>query len=171
MLKNKQNNKTAKSDIGVRADVTITSALGPINIQLEDDVIVQVEFAHQASNHFPKNSALAKRLQKQFDQYFDDSSHLIDAKTKLYGTAFQTKVWQALRQIPAGEVRTYGQLAAQLGSSPRAVGGALRANPCPIIYPCHRVVAKGSIGGFSGQTDGPKISIKAWLLRHEGLSF
>ncbi|SHL22427.1 bifunctional DNA-binding transcriptional regulator/O6-methylguanine-DNA methyltransferase Ada [Phytopseudomonas punonensis] len=65
------------------------------------------------------------------------------------GTAFQQQVWQALRAIPAGETRTYGQLAASLGSHPRAIARACASNPLGLLVPCHRVTAAdGSLGGY-----------------------
>ena len=81
------------------------------------------------------------------------------------GTAFQQRVWQALREIPAGETRSYGELAAALGNpkASRAVGGANGANNIAVLIPCHRVVqADGSIGGYAY---GPEI--KAELLKRE----
>ncbi len=64
---------------------------------------------------------------------------------------FYGKVWREAMRIPPGEVRTYGQLAAAAGSpaASRAVGGAMAANPMPLVVPCHRVVAASSLGGFS----------------------
>jgi methylated-DNA-[protein]-cysteine S-methyltransferase len=68
-----------------------------------------------------------------------------------HGSAFQCRVWDALRAIPPGETRTYGDLAQLLGSSARAIGQANGANPIPIVIPCHRVVAAaGRLGGYSG---------------------
>ena len=82
------------------------------------------------------------------------------------GTPFQRQVWQALREIPYGELRTYGQLAAGLGKAgaSRAVGGANGKNPIPLIVPCHRVVASDGIGGFTGG-----LAWKERLLAHEGV--
>ena len=82
----------------------------------------------------------------------------------LRGTPFQLRVWQALREIPYGELRTYGQLAAGLGKpgASRAVGGANGKNPIPLIVPCHRVVASDGIGGFTGG-----LAWKERLLAHE----
>ena len=61
------------------------------------------------------------------------------------------QVWQLLLQVPPGEVTSYGDIAKALGTAPRAVGAACRANPIPIIVPCHRIVAaNGSLGGYSG---------------------
>ena len=71
-------------------------------------------------------------------------------RTRAYGTAFQLKVWQACRRIPAGQRRTYGQLAQAVGCrSAQAVGTALGANPLAGIIPCHRVVAADGLGGFA----------------------
>jgi methylated-DNA-[protein]-cysteine S-methyltransferase len=79
------------------------------------------------------------------------------------GTPFQHKVWNLLREIPTGETRTYGQLAAQIGSHPRAVGSANGANPISIIVPCHRVIGKdGSLTGYAWG-----LHRKEWLLQHE----
>jgi len=64
-------------------------------------------------------------------------------------TSFQAKMRPALLSIPVGETRTYGEIAGQLGTSARAMGQALGANPLPIIIPCHRVIAAGGLGGFA----------------------
>lgn len=83
------------------------------------------------------------------------------------GTPFQQRVWRALADIPPGQTRTYGELATQLGTAPRAVGGALRANPIPIIIPCHRILAAQGLGGYAGASEEGRRR-KAWLLAHEG---
>ncbi|OTA57999.1 methylated-DNA--cysteine S-met [Hypoxylon sp. EC38] len=89
-------------------------------------------------------------------------------------TPFEKKVWSLLCQIPRGHVSTYGLLSAHLGSSPRAVGNALRRNPFAPQVPCHRVVATNkTLGGFKGKwpKDGEGITIdeKRRLLRGEGV--
>ncbi|KAL7932356.1 6-O-methylguanine DNA methyltransferase [Trichoderma chlorosporum] len=89
-------------------------------------------------------------------------------------TPFEKRVWSALCQIPRGRVTTYGLLSAHLGTSPRAVGNALRRNPFAPEVPCHRVVATGgALGGFKGSwpKDGEGITIteKRSLLRGEGV--
>ncbi|WP_439886391.1 bifunctional DNA-binding transcriptional regulator/O6-methylguanine-DNA methyltransferase Ada [Pseudomonas sp. MBLB4123] len=84
----------------------------------------------------------------------------------LRGTAYQQQVWQALRQIPAGQTRGYGELAAALGSHPRAVARACASNPLGLLVPCHRVVAAdGTLGGYRWGT-----ARKAALLRREQLA-
>lgn len=83
-------------------------------------------------------------------------------------TPFQKKVWAALRAIPRGEVRTYGEIARAIGSPKayRAVASACAANPNPIIVPCHRVVpASGGVGDYA--YGGPKK--KRVLLESEGV--
>ncbi|KAK6199631.1 hypothetical protein LQW54_010013 [Pestalotiopsis sp. IQ-011] len=89
-------------------------------------------------------------------------------------TPFEKRVWSLLCQIPPGHVSTYGLMSASLGSSPRAVGNALRRNPFAPQVPCHRVVATGGqLGGFKGHwsTGGEGITIdeKKKLLRMEGV--
>ncbi|TAM44799.1 MAG: MGMT family protein, partial [Gammaproteobacteria bacterium] len=76
-------------------------------------------------------------------------------------------VWNALQRIPAGKVLSYGDLARKLKTGPRAVGNACRANPIPVVVPCHRVVASNGKGGFMGKTGGKALVIKDWLLAHE----
>jgi methylated-DNA-[protein]-cysteine S-methyltransferase len=88
------------------------------------------------------------------------------------GTPFQRRVWQALCDIAPGVVMTYGQLARQLGSVPRAVGQACGANHFPIVIPCHRVVSSGGIGGFAHHAEeGFYRNVKRWLLAHEGIPY
>jgi methylated-DNA-[protein]-cysteine S-methyltransferase len=83
------------------------------------------------------------------------------------GTPFQRRVWKELQRIPPGARLTYGELAERLKTAPRTVGGACRANPIPLLIPCHRVVAANGDGGFAGHTRGHWLEIKRWLLEHE----
>jgi len=85
------------------------------------------------------------------------------------GTPFQLRVWWALLNIPLGSTVTYGELARQLRASPRALAAACRANPCPVLIPCHRVVAQNGLGGYAGAGTGPLLAVKRWLLCHEGV--
>lgn len=88
-------------------------------------------------------------------------------------TPFQLRVYSATRQIPAGKVMSYGQLARIIGcGSAQAVGQALRRNPYAPVVPCHRVVsADGSLGGFMGQRGGEQLLHKRLLLTSEGITF
>jgi methylated-DNA-[protein]-cysteine S-methyltransferase len=108
-------------------------------------------------------------LADAFAGYFENPARPISLPTRPGGTLFQRRVWQAIAAIAPGVTRTYGELAAELGSSARAVGGACRANPCPLVVPCHRIVARRGLGGFAGDRGGRLLDIKRWLLAHEGV--
>ena len=112
----------------------------------------------------------SQQIIDQFEAYFSDASHVFGFVLETGGTHHQTRVWKALNDIPVGGVLTYGQLAKKLRSGPRAVARACRANPLPIVVPCHRVVSANGPGGYMGTTSGPAMAIKHWLLRHERAS-
>jgi methylated-DNA-[protein]-cysteine S-methyltransferase len=101
--------------------------------------------------------------------YLDGRLNALDEiPTEPAGTAFQKEVWAALRDIPAGETRSYGQMAARLGrpDASRAVGSANAFNPISIVVPCHRLVGgNGALTGYGGGIDR-----KHWLLAHERAS-
>jgi methylated-DNA-[protein]-cysteine S-methyltransferase len=102
---------------------------------------------------------------EQLDSYFNGGLIEFDLPLDLVGSEFQIKVWNALRTIPYGETRTYGQIARQVGQprATRAVGLANNQNPIAIVVPCHRVVgADGSLTGYGGG-----LPRKKWLLTHE----
>ena len=94
------------------------------------------------------------------------SRRSFDLPVSSAGTVHDHAVWQALRDIPPGETRSYGDIARTVRSSPRAVGGACGRNPLPIIVPCHRIVAAGgALGGYSGPGG---LQTKQFLLKLEG---
>lgn len=103
---------------------------------------------------------------KEWPQTEIQKGHLVGERVSvlLTGTPFQCAVWRALVAIPYGQTRTYADIAKKIGSpkAARAVGQACGANPVPFYIPCHRVVAKGGLGGFSG-----KLEIKQKLLKVE----
>ena len=103
---------------------------------------------------------------RQLTEYFDGTRREFDLPLRLQGTAFQTRVWQELTEIPYGTTWSYGQLAKRLGNpnASRAVGLANGQNPISILVPCHRVIgADGSLTGYGGGLER-----KHWLLTHEG---
>lgn len=118
----------------------------------------------------PPRNSIAHLACVQLQAYLENPAFAFDLPLRLAGTRHRLAVWEAMQRIPAGKVRTYGDLARDIGSSARAVGGACGANPLPIVVPCHRVVAAGGdIGGFMGRREeGFERSIKRWLLEHEG---
>ena len=118
----------------------------------------------------PKKGTVAFLACVEIQSYLEDARFRFALPLALAGTRHQLAVWEAMQKIPAGKTRTYGDLARDIGSSPRAVGAACGSNPVPIVVPCHRVIAAGGrIGGFMGaRTEGFELSIKRWLLEHEG---
>lgn len=118
----------------------------------------------------PKRNSIAHLACVQIQAYLDNAAFEFDLPLKLAGTRHRLTVWEAMQRIPAGEVRTYGEVARELRSSARAVGGACGANPIPLVVPCHRIIAAGGdLGGFMGfRGEGFERSIKRWLLEHEG---
>lgn len=114
----------------------------------------------------PDNMA-ARKVCQALRRYVRDPDMRFDLPLNVRGTDFQKKVWRALAQIPAGKPMTYGSLAKKLKTSARAVGGACRENPVPIVVPCHRVTSAVDHGGYMGQTRGPAVLMKRWLLSHE----
>jgi methylated-DNA-[protein]-cysteine S-methyltransferase len=116
----------------------------------------------------PKNQ-LAREAEKQFKAYFQNPHYQFNLPLKPSGTEHQQRVWNSIQTIPVGKTKTYGEIANQIKSGPRAVGTACGANPYPLISPCHRVVSTQGIGGFMKE-DAPGLyrQIKLWLLNHEG---
>ncbi len=109
---------------------------------------------------------------RQIERYLADPHYRFTLPLSPAGTPFRRRVWEALSRIPVGESRTYGELARQLHTAPRAVGGACGANDIALVIPCHRVVGShGSLGGFMHADAGDPLSIKRWLLAHEGYRF
>lgn len=109
------------------------------------------------------------RAVEQLEEYFDGHRRDFDLPLSLAGTAFQLAVWEQIAALDFGEVISYGELGLGTGraSAGRAVGGAVGANPIPIIIPCHRVL--GSDGRITGYSGGEGVPTKSWLLQHEGI--
>lgn len=145
-----------------------------------DDALVYVGFSLETRARFDDLRAHAARhgaeleddprpeiaATQQLGQYLRGERRAFELPLRLLGSAFQQEVWAALREIPYGELRSYGQQAASLGRGPgsaRAVGHANGQNPISVIVPCHRVVgASGDLTGFGGG-----IEVKRWLLELE----
>lgn len=109
---------------------------------------------------------LLTRAKQQLGEYFASTRTTFDLPLEALGSAFEHRVWNALRTIPFGTTTSYGEIATRLGDrhNGRAVGLANGKNPIPIIIPCHRVIGvKGEMVGFGGGLDR-----KRWLLEHEG---
>jgi len=138
-----------------------------IGIRCDDDQITGIEYLPPRDPQLPR-ALLAKEAVRQLRAWLQDPHFIFGLPLAPAGTHFQRRVWQAIAAIPTGETRSYGTIAAQLGSGARAVGNACGANPYPIIVPCHRVIAANQgLGGFARNRGGFLLDIKRWLLQHE----
>ena len=155
----------------ITENAIIKTPFTKMELKFESGILVAVDLFSQKKLLRPKSDK-AKYICHQVNDYcakrLPNLAFDIELRTK--GTLFQQKVWRALRSIPVGQVMTYGELAKQLKTSARAVGNACRANPVPLIIPCHRVISKSGLGGFAGSRNGVSLNIKSWLLDHEGVS-
>ncbi len=142
-----------------------------VGLRLCGDALCGIDFLPDDATPRDPVDPPARRVAAALHAYLADPRHAFDdLPLRLTGTPFQRRVWAALRTLPAGETVTYGALARRLGSGARAVGHACRCNPVPLVVPCHRVVAATGLGGFAGARRGGRTAIKAWLLRHEGVT-
>jgi methylated-DNA-[protein]-cysteine S-methyltransferase len=156
----------------------LASPVGRLTIAVAAGKLVALSF----EGHWPRrHEALKKhlagaaftsgadpaRVATKLRRYFDgDLSALDSIQVKSHGTPFQESIWEQLRRIPAGQTRSYGELARAAGypTAVRAAGAANGANPIAIVVPCHRVIgSNGKLTGFGGG-----LPRKQWLLEHEG---
>ncbi|NVK18691.1 MAG: methylated-DNA--[protein]-cysteine S-methyltransferase [Methylocystaceae bacterium] len=141
---------------------TIMSPVGTLSLFEDEGKIVVLEWGQA-----PKGieTPLLKEAKTQLSAYFSGKLRQFDLPLDPMGTGHQKKVWSIMGDIPFGQTLTYGEIAKQINSSPRAVGGACAKNPIPILIPCHRVMgAHGKLTGFSG---GEGVETKIQLLRME----
>jgi len=144
--------------------------------QLAIDLLIETPSQEQFLQYNPEvinnpiKSPIVKQANEQIQQYLKQPvTQFSKSLHQQQGTAFQQRVWQAIAAIPLGKTASYGQIAKQIGSGPRAVANACGANNIPLIIPCHRVVAQNGIGGYMlGKENG--LLIKRWLLAHEGVN-
>ena len=141
--------------------------LGVLALEATDEGVVGISFGDRGPSRAGVSARARAHIEgaiEALDAYFAGRSPRVP-QLDLRGTSFQLAVWDALRAIPWGEVRTYGEIASLLGRAggARAVGGANHENPVAILVPCHRVVqASGRLGGYAAGLD-----VKRWLLAHE----
>lgn len=127
--------------------LSISSPVGDLLLEEADGAIVTVRWSDGPGGN---GSPLLAEAARQIEAYFAGELHDFDLPLRPAGSEFETRVWAAMQAIPYGETRSYGDLAAATHSAPRAVGRACGRNPIPIVIPCHRVLGKGWMGGYSG---------------------
>ncbi len=126
-----------------------------VQVAWRGDLVYRVRFAREAVN-----GPVPEAIRLYCAGRSADLSAL--ASTATEGETVSARIYRAVREVPCGETATYGEIAQAVGTSPRAVGAAMARNPTPIVVPCHRIVAKRGIGGFS-----PDPAIKRDLLAME----
>ena len=141
--------------------------IGQVGIAEKDGAITDLYFSDGSlpTGTTLRETALLKKAADQLHEYFAGTRQCFDLPLALQSTDFQQAVWQALRNIPYGETRSYKAIAEQIGrpKACRAVGMANNRNPIAIVVPCHRVVgANGQLVGYAGG-----LSLKEYLLQLE----
>ncbi|MFD0318258.1 methylated-DNA--[protein]-cysteine S-methyltransferase [Streptomyces flavalbus] len=147
--------------MNTKQHTVIDSPYGPLTLVADDGTLSGLYMTDQrhrpAEETFgPRSTAPFAEAEEQLEAYFAGDLKEFTVELRLNGTPFQRTVWAALRTIPYGETRTYGELAADLGNphASRAVGLANGRNPVGIIVPCHRVIgASGDLTGYGGGLD------------------
>ncbi|MGI3776515.1 MAG: methylated-DNA--[protein]-cysteine S-methyltransferase [Janthinobacterium lividum] len=141
--------------------LSMQTPFGAVTLSEEDGALVALDWGWGRDQ---EPTPLLRRARDQLDAYLDGTLRRFDLPLRPAGSAYQRRVWDALAEIPFGEVRTYTQLAAAAGGSARSVGQANGLNPLPVIIPCHRVVAARGLGGYTG---GEGLDTKRALLALE----
>jgi methylated-DNA-[protein]-cysteine S-methyltransferase len=142
--------------------IAIDSRVGRLTITATSKAIAGIGWGGEPRG---AETILLAEARHQLDAYFAGRLKEFDLPLTAHGSLFDQRVWRAMQCIPYGETRRYGELALELGSAPRAIGGACGRNPIPIVIPCHRIVGRPGLGGYSG---GAGLPTKRSLLQLEG---
>ena len=144
------------------------SPIGNIVVHARNNKVVHLTMGGPAIPN-SGNAKVLDNAEKQLKNFFAGKSRVLDFDVELKGTDFQRAVWAEISKIGFGETKTYGEIAVAIGRprAVRAVGGAVGANPVPLIVGCHRVL--GTSGKITGYSGGDGLPTKRWLLALEGL--
>lgn len=154
----------------------MNSPIGPLFILCDDKSLISILFDEKelfdkyrsATIDEDSNHPMCTLVEEQLTEYFNGERMEFSIPMNMHGTAFQMEVWNALRDIPYGTVKSYQEIAVEINRplAVRAVGQANRRNSLPIIVPCHRVIGKNqALVGYAGD----KIGMKEQLLKLEGV--
>lgn len=132
----------------------IHTMIGKLTLVADEESVKEIRFGWEIKEgEKEENHPLLQWTRRELEEYFQGKRKEFSVPLKPDGTEFQKKVWKALTEIPYGETRTYGEVAAAVGNdkASRAVGMANHCNPIPVIIPCHRVIGKnGKLTGYAG---------------------
>jgi len=169
---------TGRGPLAGQTETRYATPFAVLGIVSDGNAVTSVRYLPHSTAQSAPQDRLAERACREVERYLADAGYLFTVPYRLEGTPFQCRVWGEIEKLrekhrdnncPIKTI-TYGAMAERLHSGPRAVGGACGANPIPLIVPCHRVLAAGGgLGGFMGGKDPFPLSVKRWLLRHEGI--
>jgi methylated-DNA-[protein]-cysteine S-methyltransferase len=148
---------------------SLKTDIGFVNLYAENGNLVAITIDSKPAQKIGSDAVIDK-AKSQLTEYFAGKRKTFDLPTNLRGTEFQKSVWKIIDGIKFGEALTYADIAARIGKpkAARAVGGAVGANPVPLVIPCHRVLgASGKITGYSG---GEGLPTKRQLLKLEQIA-
>ena len=173
---------TGRGPLAGQTETRYAMPFAVLGIVSDGKALTSVRYLSRSTAPVAPLDRVAERACREVERYLADPGYLFTVPYRLDGTPFQCRVWYEIEKLreKLREKRpdtncsiktiTYGVMAQRLHSGPRAVGGACGANPIPLIVPCHRVLAAGGkLGGFMGGKDPFPLSVKRWLLRHEGI--
>ena len=150
----------------------IRTPFAVLGVETNGSAVTRISYLPPGERAHAPRDRIAERALREIERYLADPQFRFTVPIAPGGTAFQQRVWDAVRAIPISESRTYGEVARTVRSGPRAVGQACATNRIALIIPCHRVVGScGALGGFMNEERGDPLAIKRWLLTHEGYRF
>jgi methylated-DNA-[protein]-cysteine S-methyltransferase len=150
----------------------VSAPFGAVGIRTQGDAVLEIVYLPASYAEKSPEDPVAEKAASQIRRYLQDPDFTFDLPLLTVGTTFQNKVWHVISSIGRGDVMTYGAVAKEIGSAPRAVGQACGSNWYPLVIPCHRVTAASGLGGFShhGSENDFYSGVKRWLLAHEGVN-
>ena len=150
-------------------EMVFISPIGPIGVNSSNEHIIKIKFDLNLIEIRPKDLFL-KKVRDQLDLYFKKKLTKFTIPYVLSGTNYQKRVLKEVANICFGDQKTYSDIAQKINTHPRPVGNACRENPIQLLIPCHRVIGKNNIGGFSGEdirVNGDMMVVKKNLLALE----
>lgn len=161
---------TGRGPLAGQTETRYAAPFAVLGIVTDGKAVTSVRYLPRSTGQSAAQDRVAERACREVERYLADPDYLFTVPYRLDGTPFQCRVWREIEKLCPIKTITYGVMAQRLHSGPRAVGGACGANPIPLIVPCHRVLAAGGgLGGFMGGKDPFPLSVKRWLLQHEGI--
>lgn len=128
------------------------SGIGSVSFVEQDGILIGIDFVEQPLCISCHETPLQIQIVREMSEYLEGKRKVFSIPLHFHGTPFQESVWKVVASIPFGTTLTYSQIAERIGSprACRAVGTAVGKNPIPIIIPCHRVLSRSGLGGYSG---------------------